>query len=1006
MRYKKRSAAIAALTAAAVVASSPGAWAAEVKGGLVKATKTSEWTTPSPDPSGIGYNVNTKRFLISDGEVEEMGIYKGVNLYEAETSGDLSGTAVTTPWSSEPTGIAVNPNGEIYVSDDDKRTVFVLDSLSDTTPGSVASSKFTAHGVDPDLEGVGYDSKRNEILVANGERGAGFWRVKPGADGKFGTGDDVVDPKILVGMHGAVDPEGIAYDAVRDTVVMVDGSSNKIYEMTATGALLNRIDISGMGMNAAAGIEVAPASNGSAARNYFIVDRGVDNNSDPNENDGVLYEVAANLGDASANQPPTANAGADQVIQTGATATLTGSGTDIETAAAQLKYAWTKQSGTGTVTFGSPSAATTTATFPGAGVYTLRLTVTDGGGLTAFDDVKVTVADAGAAVTVSIPVATSSDDAMEGSSTGGTFVDATSKQNALGNRATGAGVLYPVITGLRFTNIPVPQGGEIVSAKIQFKSDEATSGSANLTIKGEAADNPPTFGGSGNISSRTATQASVQWSPADWPTANVSGPDQLTPDLKAILQEIVNRTGWKANNAAVLMISGSGRRAAKAQDALNGAPVLVLEYKASGGTTPPPANTAPVVNAGADGEIKLPAKATLDGTVTDDGKPNPPAKVTTAWSKVSGPGTVTFGNAALVDTTAEFSAAGTYVLRLTANDGNANVTGLTASDDVTITVKPADTTTPPGGGGGGGGGGGTPSNTAPSVAAGADASVTLPGSARLDGTVTDDGRPAPYTTAWTKVSGPGTVTFGDATKVDTTASFSEAGVYTLRLTANDSALTGQDEVTITVKAGPTAPSEPEPVATKLTGAVTHPSILVGTRTTIRGSVSPTAADHLLRLQRWNGEKWRTVKTKRLAEATQAGYRFRVLAKASGVSRYRVVSPAQAGLARAVVGGKDLRIKAYRAAIKRVNPRADVVVVKNTGKVAFSTAGWWLVERRSGARVGLPDFTVRPGRVVRIHTGAGASGGRHLYLDTGEMWAPHGVAELRDARVRLADRLKY
>ena len=33
------------------------------------------------------------------------------------------------------------------------------------------------------------------------------------------------------------------------------------------------------------------------------------------------------------------------------------------------------------------------------------------------------------------------DDAMEGSSTGGTFVDATSKQNALGNRATGAGVL-------------------------------------------------------------------------------------------------------------------------------------------------------------------------------------------------------------------------------------------------------------------------------------------------------------------------------------------------------------------------------------------------------------------------------------------------------------------------------------------------------------------------------------------------------------------------------------
>jgi hypothetical protein len=45
---------------------------------------------------------------------------------------------------------------------------------------------------------------------------------------------------------------------------------------------------------------------------------------------------------------------------------------------------------------------------------------------------------------------------------------------------------------------------------------------------------------------------------------------------------------------------------------------------------------------------------------------------------------VTFGNAGAVDTTASFSAAGAYVLRLTASDG-----ALLASDSVSITVRPA-----------------------------------------------------------------------------------------------------------------------------------------------------------------------------------------------------------------------------------------------------------------------------------------------------------------------------
>ncbi|HUP75158.1 MAG TPA: hypothetical protein VM282_19090, partial [Acidimicrobiales bacterium] len=126
--------------------------------------------------------------------------------------------------------------------------------------------------------------------------------------------------------------------------------------------------------------------------------------------------------------------------------------------------------------------------------------------------------------------------------------------------------------------------------------------------------------------------------------------------------------------------------------------------------------------------------------------------------------------------TATFSTAGTYVLRLTATD-----TELTASDDVTVTVTDA------------------PVNQAPVVDAGADQSVVLPDAASLAGSVSDDGLPSgSLTVGWSKVSGPGTVTFANATAASTTATFSDVGTYVLRLTASDGELTSSDDVTVTV----------------------------------------------------------------------------------------------------------------------------------------------------------------------------------------------------------------
>ena len=190
-------------------------------------------------------------------------------------------------------------------------------------------------------------------------------------------------------------------------------------------------------------------------------------------------------------------------------------------------------------------------------------------------------------------------------------------------------------------------------------------------------------------------------------------------------------------------------------------------------------NRAPLVSAGPDLAITVPAGATLDGTVSDDGLPT--ATLTQTWTMDSGPGTVTFGDATAVDTTATFSVVGIYVLRLTANDG-----ALSAFDTVTVVVSPAP-----------------PINVAPTVDAGLDLAVTFPVNATLDGTVSDDGLPtATLTQTWTMDSGPGTVTFGDAMAVDTTATFSVVGTYELRLTANDGALSAFDTVTVVVSPAP------------------------------------------------------------------------------------------------------------------------------------------------------------------------------------------------------------
>lgn len=100
----------------------------------------------------------------------------------------------------------------------------------------------------------------------------------------------------------------------------------------------------------------------------------------------------------------------------------------------------------------------------------------------------------------------------------------------------------------------------------------------------------------------------------------------------------------------------------------------------SSGDPPASANSAPYVLARQDPAFDQPGQAKLLGTVKDDALPS--GTLTTAWSKVSGPGNVLFGSPASAGTVASFSAAGTYTFRLTANDGAAS-----ATSQVTLVVS-------------------------------------------------------------------------------------------------------------------------------------------------------------------------------------------------------------------------------------------------------------------------------------------------------------------------------
>jgi len=185
--------------------------------------------------------------------------------------------------------------------------------------------------------------------------------------------------------------------------------------------------------------------------------------------------------------------------------------------------------------------------------------------------------------TFDIQVAGENDDMeqyLDGSKTG--LSDPGSSDLELGVESGGT-----QIVGARFNKLTIPKGATITKAYVVFEADEVgASKNINpcvLTIQGQAADNAPEFANNTTtpnlLSGRPTTTASVTWSPPDWMVEHEKGAGQTTPDIKAIIQEIVNRSGWASGNSIVILITGTGRRYAEAfEGEPAGGPILHVEY--------------------------------------------------------------------------------------------------------------------------------------------------------------------------------------------------------------------------------------------------------------------------------------------------------------------------------------------------------------------------------------------------------------------------------------------
>jgi pectate lyase len=110
------------------------------------------------------------------------------------------------------------------------------------------------------------------------------------------------------------------------------------------------------------------------------------------------------------------------------------------------------------------------------------------------------------------------------------------------------------LIALRFSDVDVPRGAVIQSAVVELYGAGAPTASVALRYDAEdVGHSAPFVTANGSLSSRPRTQAFVDDVPGPWSY----GAFNASPDLKAIVQEVVERADWRPGNSLTLFINDS-----------------------------------------------------------------------------------------------------------------------------------------------------------------------------------------------------------------------------------------------------------------------------------------------------------------------------------------------------------------------------------------------------------------------------------------------------------------
>jgi hypothetical protein len=323
-------------------------------------------------------------------------------------------------------------------------------------------------------------------------------------------------------------------------------------------------------------------------------------------------------------------------------------------------------SGPGTAWFSDSSQTNATAFFPGVGVYGLRLTADDGA-LRVSRDVTVTIQRSTATKPVTLVTQGSNWKYLDDGSDQGTawvaraFNDSAWKSGPAPLGYGDANGQLPATT----TGYGPDANNKYVTTYFRRSFTVAAPVSVtDLVVNVQRDDGVVVYLNGTAIFTNNMPVGPINY--LTWAATTVSGADETTFYSQAV--------------DASLLVSGTNVLAAEIHQVNGTSSDIIFDLELTGNSSP--VNQSPQVNAGADQTITLPAGATLNGTVSDDGLPLPPGLLAFGWTKVSGPGNVTFANTNALRTTATFSTSGTYVLRLGATDGSAS-----ADDDLTVVVE-------------------------------------------------------------------------------------------------------------------------------------------------------------------------------------------------------------------------------------------------------------------------------------------------------------------------------